>query len=57
MTQEELLAMDFHEVKYLYRDTLKIMRVRNGWIYTFREKVFCDGVGDQWAMTSVFVPR
>jgi hypothetical protein len=57
MTQEELLQMTFHETKYLNRDTLKIMRVHNGWIYTFSEKRHCDGVGDQIAMSSVFVPR
>ena len=54
MTEDELKNMKLHDV--LWDNNTKIMRVYKGWIYTFTDKVFCNGVGDQFAMTSVFVP-
>jgi len=51
----EILKMKFHESKRFHRFT--VLKVHKGWIYTFTDRAFCQGVGDQFAMTSVFVPR
>ena len=54
MTEDELKNMKLHEVKI--DQGTRIMRVYKGWIYTFKERTHCNGVGDQFAMSSVFVP-
>jgi hypothetical protein len=53
--EQELMTMKLHEKRYL--DNVTILRVYRGWIYTFYKKVHCNGLGDQIAMSSVFVPR
>jgi len=53
--ETEFTTMKIHEVMYLDANT-KIMRVYKGWIYIFREKLYGEGMGEQWVMTSQFVP-
>jgi hypothetical protein len=55
MTEEELKSMKLHEQLYL-NSNLKILRVYGGWIYIFSKKVHCSAVGEQYTMTTTFVP-
>lgn len=55
MTSKELRQMKLHD--HIDLGWITITRVINGWIYTFENKRFCDGVGEQIVMTSVFVPE
>lgn len=52
--EDELKCMKLHEVKWV--GDIKVMRVYKGWLYTLREKIHCDGAGDQFQMTTTFVP-
>lgn len=54
MTEDELKNMKLHEVKW--DGETRIMRVYKGWLYTYKEKMFCDGVGYQFQMNTTFVP-
>ena len=55
-TEEKLREMKIHEHIYL-NDETRILRVYKGWIYTFTKRIFCNGIGDQVVMSSVFVPK
>ena len=51
----KLKDMDLHAIVQL--GNIKILRVLGGWIYTFENKRFCSGAGEQIVMSSVFVPE
>lgn len=53
--EQMLYAMRLHDK--LTFDGFNVLRVNKGWIYIFSKKVHCNGVGDQVAMSSVFVPK
>ena len=54
-TTKEIDNMELHQIKHF--DNFKVMRVHNGWVYIFEATRFCQGVGHQFSMTSVFVPN
>ena len=37
--------------------SFRVIRVVGGWIYTFEDKIFGNGVGDQCNPAAVFVPE
>ena len=53
--EETLKTMKLHDL--INFNTFSILRVYKGWIYTFTKRVHCNGRGEQYVMTSVFVPR
>lgn len=57
MDKSELFEMKLHDIKHINNQTVQVLRVHNGWIYTTTKKTFCNGVGDQVQMTSTFVPE
>lgn len=53
--EQTLYSMRLHDL--LTFSDFTVLRVHKGWIYTFKEKIHCNGVGDQVVMSSVFVPK
>jgi hypothetical protein len=51
---DKIFKMELHEIMDL--DYCEVLRVPSGWIYTIKSLRFGEGVGQQWMMTSTFVP-
>ena len=51
--------MELHGTKYINTksQTIQILRVQNGWIYTITQIIVCNSTGEWALMSSVFVPE